>query len=139
MAGVILATAASKSVEAISDALYGLFMQQERLDRIAKSMMIKGPLSLLGLTIGFALTHSVFWGVVGLTLGRAVVMVLYDFRNAHASLKLSRKANLEAVCVRTRAAPLECIDARETGLADFATWYRHDVDLLQSEYPPLSH
>ena len=86
MAGIILATAASKSVEAISDALYGLFMQQERLDRIAKSMMMKGPLSLLGLTIGFALTHRVFWAVVGLTLGRAIVLVLYDFRNANASL-----------------------------------------------------
>src|SRR5690606_29728091 len=46
---VILATAGSKASEAISDAFYGLFMQQERLDRIAKSLMIKGPFSLVGL------------------------------------------------------------------------------------------
>jgi O-antigen/teichoic acid export membrane protein len=84
---VILATAASKSIEAVSDAIYGLFMQQQRLDRVAKSMLIKGPLSLLALGVGFALTHSVFWGVVGLALARLLVLVLYDFRIAHHSLR----------------------------------------------------
>lgn len=83
---VILATALSKAIEAISDAYYGLFMQRERLDRIAKSMMIKGPLSLVGLAVGYALTGSVFWGVIGLALARAVIMVAYDTRNAAASL-----------------------------------------------------
>ncbi|HXW00804.1 MAG TPA: lipopolysaccharide biosynthesis protein, partial [Anaerolineae bacterium] len=89
---VILATAASKSVEAISDAFYGLFMQQERLDRIAKSMIIKGPLSLLGLGLGFYLTGSVFWGVVGLTVARAIMTVGYDIRNA--TLTLNPSSNL---------------------------------------------
>jgi O-antigen/teichoic acid export membrane protein len=86
---VVLATAASKASEAISDAFYGLFMQQERLDRIAKSMIIKGPLSLIGLGVGFYLTGSVFWGVVGLTLARAVIMVGYDMRNATLTLNPS--------------------------------------------------
>ena len=89
---VILATAASKSVEAISDAFYGLFMQQERLDRIAKSMIIKGPLSLIGLGLGFYLTGSVFWGVIGLTLARAVITLGYDIRNA--TLTLSPSSNV---------------------------------------------
>jgi O-antigen/teichoic acid export membrane protein len=88
---VILATAASKASEAISDVFYGLFMQQERLDLIAKSMMIKGPLSLIGLGIGFYLTRSVFWGVVGLTLARAVIMLGYDMRNA--TLRLDPSSN----------------------------------------------
>lgn len=83
---VILATAASKAIEAISDAFYGLFMQQERLDRIAKSMMIKGPLSLIGLGLGFYLTGSVFWGVVGLATARALIMLGYDVRNASLTL-----------------------------------------------------
>lgn len=86
---VILATGLSKSSEAVSDAFYGLFMQQERLDRIAKSMIVKGPLSLLGLGIGFYLTGSVFWGVIGLAAARAVIMVSYDIRNATLSLKSS--------------------------------------------------
>ena len=88
---VILATGASKASEAISDAFYGLFMQQERLDRIAKSMMIKGPLSLVGLGLGFYLTGSVFWGVIGLTTARAVIMLSYDLRNASLSLNPSSK------------------------------------------------
>jgi O-antigen/teichoic acid export membrane protein len=88
---VILATGMSKAIEAISDAFYGLFMQHERLDRIAKSMMIKGPLSLLGLGIGFYLTGSVFWGVIGLAMARAVIMVGYDIRNAALSLHPSSK------------------------------------------------
>ncbi len=91
MALVILATGFSKSIEAVSDAFYGLFMQQERLDRIAKSMIIKGPLSLIGLGLGFYLTGSVFWGVIGLALARAVIMVGYDIRNASMSLKPSAK------------------------------------------------
>jgi O-antigen/teichoic acid export membrane protein len=89
---VILATGASKAVEAISDAMYGLFMQQERLDRIAKSMIIKGPLSLIGLAVGVYLTGSVFWGVVGLTIGRTLITVCYDIHNA--TLTLNPSANI---------------------------------------------
>ncbi len=89
LALVILATAASKAIEAVSDAFYGLFMQQERLDRIAKSMMIKGPLSLIGLGVGFYFTRSVFWGVVGLAVARGLVLVTYDFHNAISSLNSS--------------------------------------------------
>lgn len=91
-AWVIVATGISKAMEAISDAYYGLFMKHERLDRIAKSMMIKGPLSLVGLAIGFVLTGSVFWGVVGLAAARALVMVAYDTRNAARILRVVRPA-----------------------------------------------
>ena len=92
---VILATGLSKSSEAISDSFYGLFMQQERLDRIAKSMIVKGPLSLLGLGLGFYLTGSVFWGVIGLALGRLIIMVGYDIRNARKSLNQAKKVIAE--------------------------------------------
>lgn len=88
---VILATGLSKGIEAISDACYGLFMQYERLDRIAKSMMVKGPLSLLGLAIGFSLTGSVFWGVIGLAAARALIMLSYDIRNASLTLNPATK------------------------------------------------
>jgi O-antigen/teichoic acid export membrane protein len=78
---VILATGASKAIEAISDAFYGLFMQHERLDCIAKSMMMKGPLSLIGLGLGFSLTGSVFWGIISLAMAHAVIFLGYDVRN----------------------------------------------------------
>lgn len=88
---IIFATACSKAVENISDAFYGLFMQHERLDRIAKSMIFKGPISLLGLGIGFYVTGSVFWGVVGLTLSRIVIMLSYDLRCAILTLNPSSR------------------------------------------------
>jgi O-antigen/teichoic acid export membrane protein len=91
MALIILATGGSKAIENISDAFYGLFMRHERLDRIAKSLMIKGPLSLIGLSVGFYLTGSVFWGVIGLASARAAVMLSYDFRNAILTLNPSLK------------------------------------------------
>lgn len=91
MALVIVAIGTAKAVEAISDAFYGLFMQQERMDRIAKSMMIKGPLSLFGLGMGVYLTGSVFWGVIGLALARVVILVGYDIRNVTLSLNPSSK------------------------------------------------
>jgi O-antigen/teichoic acid export membrane protein len=91
MALIILATGIPKAIENISDAFYGLFMRVERLDRIAKSLMIKGPLSLLGLGISFYLTNSVFWGVIGLATARAVIMLSYDLRNAIQTLNPSSK------------------------------------------------
>jgi O-antigen/teichoic acid export membrane protein len=86
MSLIILATGVSKAIEAISDSFYGLFMQRERLDRVAKSLMIKGPLSLMGLSLGFYLTGSVFWAVVGLVIARAFIMVSFDIRNVRISL-----------------------------------------------------
>lgn len=91
MALIIVAHAVSKSIEAISDSFYGLFMQQERLDRAAKSLMMKGPLSLLGLGIGFYTTGSVFWAVMGLVLARACIMMTYDVRNVNLSFNPSAK------------------------------------------------
>lgn len=88
---VVIAMGVSKALEAISDAFYGMFMQHERMDRIAKSLMLKGPLSLIGLGIGFYLTGSVFWGVAGIAIARAMILVGYDLRNASLSLKLTSK------------------------------------------------
>jgi O-antigen/teichoic acid export membrane protein len=109
---VILATGLSKASEAVSDAFYGLFMQEERLDRIAKSMIIKAPLSLIGLGLGFYLTGSVFWGVIGLALARIAIMLTYDLRNA--SLSLNPSAN-PAGYFRPRELPLPRWDARTLG------------------------
>lgn len=91
MSLVVLAMAVSKALEAISDAFYGMFMQNERMDQIAISLMLKGPLSLIGLGIGFYLTGSVFWAISGIIAARALILVIYDFRNASLSLESSAK------------------------------------------------
>jgi len=84
---VILAVGTAKAFEAISDAFYGLLQQRERMDRIAKSLMIKGPLSLVALSVGIYLTGSVFWGAVGLVVAWALILAGYDVRSGAMILK----------------------------------------------------
>jgi O-antigen/teichoic acid export membrane protein len=78
---IVLAVGIAKAFESISDVFYGLLQQRERMDRVAKSMMIKGPLSLLALSVGIYLTGSAFWGVVGLAVAWALILARYDVRS----------------------------------------------------------
>jgi O-antigen/teichoic acid export membrane protein len=84
---VILMVGVAKSFESISDVFHGLFQRQERMDLIARSLMIKGPLSLVILGIGVYLTGSVFWGTVGLAASWALVLLTYDIQNARRIVK----------------------------------------------------
>ena len=84
---VILVIGVAKVLESISDVFHGLFQYHERMDRIALSLMIKGPLSLLLLSIGVWLTGDVLGGTVGLAAIWALVLVLYDIPNGLAVLK----------------------------------------------------
>jgi O-antigen/teichoic acid export membrane protein len=78
---VILLIGLAKGLESISDLFYGLIQQHERMDRIAVSLMIKGPLSLLMLVIGVSVSGSIVWGVVGLVFAWSIVLVGYDIRS----------------------------------------------------------
>jgi O-antigen/teichoic acid export membrane protein len=94
MALIILTVGVAKAFEAISDAFYGLLQQHERMDRIAKSQMIKGPLSLMALGAGVYLTGNVLWGVVGLVLASALILMGYDVRSGAFILKPSAVAGV---------------------------------------------
>ena len=86
-AWVIMVVGLAKAVESFSDLFYGLLQQHERMDRIAQSMAIKGILSLAALGLGVYLTHTVLWGVVGLTAAWTAVLVSYDLPNGAAILR----------------------------------------------------
>lgn len=79
---VILIVGLAKAFEALSDVYYGLFQQRERMDRIAKSMLIKGPFSLAVLGMGVWLTGSIIWGVIGLTVVWGLLLLLFDLHSA---------------------------------------------------------
>jgi O-antigen/teichoic acid export membrane protein len=83
---VILTIGLAKAIESISDAFYGLLQQHERMDRIAKSMMTKGLLSLVALSVGVYITGSVSGGVVGLVVVWALILVGYDVRSGALTL-----------------------------------------------------
>ncbi|PAX60008.1 lipopolysaccharide biosynthesis protein [Brunnivagina elsteri] len=84
---VILLIGLAKAFESISDIFFSLLQQHERMDRIAISLMIKGPLSLLMLGAGVYLSHSVLWGTGGLVVAWAIVLITYDIRNGLVMLK----------------------------------------------------
>ncbi len=77
-AAVILAVGAAKAFESISDIYYGLLQQRERMDYIARSMMMKGPLSLIALAMGSYVTGRIFWGACAMALVWGMVLILYD-------------------------------------------------------------
>ena len=76
----------AKAFEALSDVVYGLLQQHERMDRIAQSMMIKGPVSLVALAAGVGLIGGVIGGVIGLVLVWGLIFALYDLRSARRLL-----------------------------------------------------
>ncbi|MFB2933851.1 lipopolysaccharide biosynthesis protein [Aerosakkonemataceae cyanobacterium BLCC-F154] len=101
---VILVIGLAKGFESISDIFYGLIQQYERMDRIAISMMIKGPLSLLMLALGIYLSGSVVGGAIGLAIAWATILLGYDIRSGCLILKTNlwgtgsqRKSSSQAI------------------------------------------
>jgi O-antigen/teichoic acid export membrane protein len=93
----ILWIALAKSFESISDVCYGLIQQNDRMDRIARSMIVKGILSLILMTLGVYISGSVMWGTIGLAVAWGIVLLCLDLPNASkftidSSLRQSVKA-----------------------------------------------
>jgi O-antigen/teichoic acid export membrane protein len=78
---VIWLVGVAKGIESISDICYGFMQKMERMDRVALSQMIKGPLMLVLLGIGVWLSKSVVGGVVGLILAWGGVLIFWEWQN----------------------------------------------------------
>jgi O-antigen/teichoic acid export membrane protein len=70
----------SLAIENISDVYYARLQYIDRMDRIAISQMIRGPLSLAAMVLGVHFTGRLSYGVVAMVLVRAAVLVGYDMR-----------------------------------------------------------
>ncbi|MDQ4026228.1 MAG: hypothetical protein M3217_12195, partial [Actinomycetota bacterium] len=75
---VVSAVALSKAFDSVSDILWGLLQKRERMDTIAKSLIIRNVLSVVVLGALVAVTGSLIAGVVGSALCSALVLVTYD-------------------------------------------------------------
>lgn len=79
---VVLAVGCAKCLEALSDVIYGLFQSNDRLDQIGKSLILRGTLSLLGLSLGLYFTKDAFVSVALLAGAWLLVLILFDSRQA---------------------------------------------------------
>lgn len=79
---VLALVTAAKLADSISDVLYGLFQQSERMDYSSISRMLQGALQLVTLGIVMALTGSLVWAVGMVALASGLVTVFYDIRMA---------------------------------------------------------
>ncbi len=99
---VILLVGLAKAFESISDVFYGLIQQHEYMNRIAISLIFKGSLSLLLLSMGVYLSNNILWGVVGLASAWFVVLVTYDIRSGVSILKLLENQQDTALTLQPR-------------------------------------
>ncbi|WP_176560329.1 oligosaccharide flippase family protein [Brevibacillus dissolubilis] len=77
---VVLVMAVAKAFESFSDIYHGQFQKRLLFNTIAKSMILRGILSFIILTIVLYLTKSLVWAVVGMTLVWGLVFFFCDFR-----------------------------------------------------------
>ncbi len=87
---VILFVSLAKIFESISDVFYGLLQQHEQMDRIAISMLVKGPLSLIALAVAMLVTGNIVWGTVALAAVWAFRLLTYDIPSGAAVLRAAR-------------------------------------------------
>ena len=77
---VVLIIGIAQGLEIVSDLYYAKMQFHEHMDRIAKSMIVRGVVGLAAMAAGVYFAGSIIWGAVGLVLARAVVLVAYDIR-----------------------------------------------------------
>lgn len=90
---VILVVAFAKALEAVSDVLYGLLQQHERMDRIAVSMILRGLGSLAAFGGALYASGSLLWGLAALATVWAIVLGAYDLRSGRMILQSGVNVN----------------------------------------------
>jgi O-antigen/teichoic acid export membrane protein len=81
-AGVIFLVGLGQAFDWASETYFGLMQKHDRLDRVAQSLMLKGPLCLILLSTAMYVTRNVVWAVGALALGRGLILCWLDSRSA---------------------------------------------------------
>ena len=71
----------AKGIESVSDIFWGLQQKNERMDFVAKSMLLRGVISVIGFTSAIYVTGSIVVGSLALTLSWGLVLLFYDISN----------------------------------------------------------
>ncbi|HCF70883.1 MAG TPA: polysaccharide biosynthesis protein [Syntrophomonas sp.] len=81
-AWVILWVGLAKGFESFSDIVFGLLQKHECMNRVAVSLLFKGPLTLLVVVLALWTTGSIVAAVMGLALVWLLLLLGYDLVNA---------------------------------------------------------
>lgn len=84
---VTIIFALAKAIESMSDVFYGFFQQNEKMGLMARSMIIKGILSVAVLGAIFYYSSSLPWALAGLFFAWLLVLMFYDFVNGSHLMK----------------------------------------------------
>jgi O-antigen/teichoic acid export membrane protein len=84
MALLTLLVGLAKAVESVSDLFQGLMQQQEKMDRMTGSLIVKGLLSLLFFGGAMWATRSLIWAALSMLASWALTLLAYDVGNARA-------------------------------------------------------
>jgi O-antigen/teichoic acid export membrane protein len=71
---IVILMAMTRMFDSVSDILYGLFQRQERMDRIARSMVVKASFALGFAAIGVYLTGAVLGAIAGMMAANALTL-----------------------------------------------------------------
>lgn len=88
---VILAMGIAKSIESMSDVLFGLLQKHERMDLIARSQVMKGVASLVAFALAVSLTEDLLFGIIAMTFVWSSVLIFYDVPNAVSVLRIEQR------------------------------------------------
>ena len=108
---LIFCVAAAKAVESAADIFYGFQQQHERMHCVAQSLLLKGPLGVVGMLSGLWLGGSVTWGAAGMLAGWTLPLLLFDLPAVCTTLKQSsvdedRTGGRRGLCPLWQAGPL---------------------------------
>lgn len=79
---VVVLVGVAKGIESISDVYFGRLQQHELMQPMAKSLIVKGLLSLVTFWLALRVTRNLIWAAAGLIVAWALVLLFYDMRVA---------------------------------------------------------
>jgi O-antigen/teichoic acid export membrane protein len=91
---IIILIGLSKAIESLSDIIFGLLQQRERMDLIARSMLLKGIISLGLLTGLLLLTGNSVISIAGVCIAWLIVLIAVDFKNGRQLTNFTVRMNL---------------------------------------------
>jgi O-antigen/teichoic acid export membrane protein len=72
----------SQAFDWSSETYFGLMQKYDRLDRVGQSLILKGPLCLVLLSVAMYFTRNLVWAAVALVAGRGLILWLFDSKVA---------------------------------------------------------